>query len=154
MISPADLLLNYLAMLINRIDTDEGRRWERIEELEAQGHRIVDGGQDGEPDENGHSPFTTRDWRTGEILIAGRGTTEDHDRLLDEKDPDDRWYHIDHLDEILYGDEQTPLPPTPAGLPGHKIAEVLSEFVGENEDLVRDLVQAHIAYATGRQVTP
>jgi hypothetical protein len=79
---------------------------QRARVREAEGYRIVAGGQTG-PNVDGLSPWELTDWRTGRAVASGRGldsfqaSFEDH-----------RWWHIDSLTHDL------PVPaPEAVGLP-------------------------------------
>ncbi|TFV33147.1 hypothetical protein E4K10_30160 [Streptomyces sp. T1317-0309] len=48
----------------------------KVKKLEAAGHRVFDGGQDGGYDDNGSSaPWKVTDWRTGEVIASGQAPT-------------------------------------------------------------------------------
>jgi hypothetical protein len=93
----------HAAKVLQSLAAYYNRRDARIRDLEAAGHRIVDGGPGaGSTDAAGRQvAFETTDWRTGEILVAVTGQLEDHDRALDAADPDDRWWHIDCVEDDI-----------------------------------------------------
>ncbi|MFI6030711.1 hypothetical protein [Amycolatopsis magusensis] len=135
---PADLIRDHIeAVLLVHAD-DTRRRKTEIQALEAQGHRIVSGGQ---VDQNS---WEIRDWRTDQLLAQGDDGREGYDDTTDRLNPDDMWVHIDNVRE-----EPPPLPVTP-GIPqslGDLLADwvetlgvtdlEIASFIGWSEDKVR-----------------
>jgi len=118
-------------------DADHRRRVAEIARLEEEGYRIVTGGQTRPYGEDGDINVTTfemRDWRTNELLFEGRGTLDDYDRLCDEHDPEDRWFHIDNIDNIT-----SDTPPVPDGIP-ESLAQVLGDWAADNAADAHELV--------------
>jgi hypothetical protein len=78
----------------------------RARAKEAEGFRIVDGGQTG-PHVEGLAPWELSDWRTGEVVATGNGL--DSFQAIFESE---RWWHVDSLN-------YEPVVPVPAsgGLP-------------------------------------
>jgi hypothetical protein len=66
----------------------------KVAELEAQGYRVVDGGQTDGYGDDGTAPYEYTDWRTSEVLQSGRIASP-----ADIPDPpgSDMWYHIDRV---------------------------------------------------------
>jgi hypothetical protein len=134
-----DLVRAHIRALLSGQAQDTQQRDAEIEALEAQGHRIVDGGQTG-PDS-----WEILDWRTGEELAHGDDGLDGYDATTDRLDPDGTWIHIDQIDS-----DPGPRPVT-AGIP-ESLSEALddwissrstsdeeiAEFVGWSVDKVRD----------------
>lgn len=134
-----DVVRTHIQALLAEYAQDTQRRDAEIQELEAQGHRIVSGGQ------TGRDSWEIVDWRTGEELAHGSNGPDGYDATTDGLDPDGTWIHIDHI-----GPEPGPLPET-AGIPEslsealddwvsswHTSDEEIAEFIGWSVDQVRD----------------
>lgn len=131
-----ELLVDYIATVIALNDDDDRGRDEEIDALEAQGRRIVTGGQTGSYEKDGDREVTTfemRDWRTNKVIFENRGTIDDFDRLCRQHDPETRWYHVDLIGTT------SDLPPAPHGLPG-SLAQRLGDWATDHADEARDLV--------------
>jgi hypothetical protein len=63
-----------------------------IEKLEAEGHRIVDGGQISQ------MTWEIIDWRTGDVIAAGDDHIDGYEAKAAELDPGETWIHIDHIE--------------------------------------------------------
>jgi len=87
---------------------------------------------------DGSTSFEVRNWRTGELIFAGRGTLDDFDRQSAEHDPEDRWYHIDHVLEATTRD----LPPAPDELP-QSLAQVVGDWATDNMDDAREFLASY-----------
>jgi hypothetical protein len=74
---------------------------------EADGYRIVEGGQTG-PLVDGLAPWELTDWRSGEVIAAGSGLDSFQAQFESE-----RWWHIDSLayDHVRPLPESASLPP-------------------------------------------
>lgn len=70
-----------------------------IRQLEADGHRIVDGGQICGYDARGECGYRYTDYRTGNVLVEGRGTYEDDERETNAYPGSEHWIHIDSVTE-------------------------------------------------------
>jgi hypothetical protein len=102
-------------------------RFERAEELERSGRRIVDGGQvstDG---------WEIRDWRTDEVIAEGTDGLAEYEATVARLDPHDTWFHVDNLDD----DEPRPYVTTP-GMPpslGRAIEDWIDELSTPDEEI-------------------
>lgn len=98
----------------------------RIEELEAQGHRIITGGQIGQ------DGWDIIDWRTNEILAAGAGGLDEYEAAARDLDPDDKFVHHDRIleDEDL---EYVATPGIPDGIANAVEDWVLSDDADPEE---------------------
>ncbi|MDI6098843.1 hypothetical protein QLQ12_09550 [Actinoplanes sp. NEAU-A12] len=86
-----DLVKTHIQNALEANRADNEKIGERISELEAQGNRIVTGGQIGE------TAWDIVDWRTNEILAAGNDGPGGFLAAGQELDPDDRWIHYDRV---------------------------------------------------------
>lgn len=107
---------DYVQALLRQYRTDEDTRQERIRALETEGRRIISGGQTGE------DSWEITDWRTGELLASGTGGIDDYDAAATRLDPDDKWLHIDSLDD-------DPTSVEPVGIPA-SLASALQDWLG------------------------
>ncbi|PWW53163.1 hypothetical protein [Actinokineospora spheciospongiae] len=134
-----DSVCAHIQALLSVQARDMQRRDAAIQALQAQGRRVVDGGQTG-PDS-----WEIRDWNTGDELARGDGGIDGYDAVAERLDPDGTWVHIDHVEV-----ESDPRPVT-AGIPGSLGAalddwlsmtstsdEDIAEFIGWPVDKVRD----------------
>ncbi|AEV84830.2 hypothetical protein ACPL_3935 [Actinoplanes sp. SE50/110] len=126
----SDLLKEHVQSVLeaNFASVNQTRR--RIEDLEAQGHRIITGGQIGE------DGWDIIDWRTSEILAAGDGGLPEYEAAAADLDPDDKFIHHDRIleDEDL---EYVSTPGLPDGLANAvedwvltADADEVAEFIG------------------------
>jgi hypothetical protein len=95
----SDLLKEHVISVLeaNHASVDRTRR--RIEELEAQGHRVITGGQIGQ------GGWDVIDWHTNEILAAGDGGPDEYEAAVKELDPDDKFVHHDRIledEDLVY----------------------------------------------------
>lgn len=97
---------------------------QEIRELEANGYRIVDGGQDGSYDTQNRCAWSTADWRTGEVLVSGFGTIEEMEQAVEAADPEGRWVHRDGI-----GSEDGPEEVETEGVPA-SLAGQLANWIG------------------------
>lgn len=107
---------DYVQALLRQYQADEEARQERIRALEAEGHRIVNGGQ------TGHDTWEITDWRTGELLAHGTGDHRAYDDAATRLDPDGKWLHVDNLDA-------DPVDVEPVGIPA-SLADALQDWLG------------------------
>lgn len=134
-----DLVRAHIRALLSDEAQYTQQRDAEVEALEAEGHRIVDGGQ------TGQDSWEILDWRSGERLAYGADGLDGYDETTDRLDPDGMWVHIDQI-----GSEPGPGPVT-AGIPeslGEALDdwvssrstsdEEIAEFVGWSVDKVRD----------------
>lgn len=137
--SGIDAVREHACRVLQAASSENQTRLRHAEELERAGHRIVGGGQTG-PDS-----WTIYDWRTNQLLAEGATGIEGYDAVAERLDPDDRWFHCDHLwDDVPLTDVETPgVPPSLGraiedwlGSTGTPDAEI-AEFVGWSVDDVR-----------------
>jgi hypothetical protein len=122
-----------------QLQTDDAR-FERAEELERTGHRIVDGGQ---VSQNG---WEIRDWHSGELIAQGEDGIAGYDAAAARLDPDNKWVHVDHLhDDVPLPEVMTPgLPPSLGRAIEEWIGQMsttdeeIAEFVGWSVERVRE----------------
>lgn len=107
---------DYVQALLRQYRTDEDARQERIRALEAEGRRIVDGGQ------TGQDAWAITDWRTGNLIAKGTGGHRDYDAAAARLDPDGKWLHIDTVDA-------DPVNVEPVGIPA-SLADALQDWLG------------------------
>ncbi|MER6314390.1 hypothetical protein ABT237_11550 [Streptomyces sp. NPDC001581] len=100
---------------------------QRVAEVEAAGHRIIDGGQTGSYDDAGRASWAISDWRTGTVLASGCDDYEHYSAALTKADPDNCWILVDNLSEQTGLPEVDPIP----GLP-ESLAEALQEWIESN----------------------
>ncbi|MEV4343751.1 hypothetical protein AB0J83_04665 [Actinoplanes sp. NPDC049596] len=112
----SDLLKKHIENVLEDNFAATARVRKRIEELEAQGHRIVTGGQLGD------DAWDIIDWRTNEILAAGPGGLDELVAAGQELDPDDNWVHHDRILE-----DEAVTPTQTEGLP-EGLAEAIEDW--------------------------
>jgi hypothetical protein len=121
-----DSIRRIVAAAIVNLEADEKRFRDRVEELEAQGYRIIEGGSGYPGDEEGEwieDPYT--DYRTGEVVANDDG---------------EKHYHTDGI----YNDSYKVEPVDPLGLP-QELVHTIQEWVWENEEEARaPLTQASV----------
>ena len=85
-----------------------------IRRLEADGYRIVDGGQETSRDDEGESDWSMGDWRTGELLANGHGDAAACGEVADREESrrGERSYHRDPV----WTDMDMPV----VGMPGRR----------------------------------
>lgn len=114
--------------ILEAFKRDTERREAKLRELEADGLRIIGGGQTSSYDDDGNASFNVTDWRTGEVLGSGHGSFADYDALLKNLDSTGAFFHIDHLDDDLTIDELAyPVRPTD-GVP-ESLSDALIEWM-------------------------
>lgn len=103
-----DAVREHVRRVIEASRGDDQARLRRADELERDGYKIVDGGQIG-PD-----TWAIYDWRTNQLLAEGDNGIEGYDAAAEELDPNEKWFHYDHLyDEVPLSDVETPgVPPS------------------------------------------
>lgn len=107
---------DYVRAVLRQYRAEEDDRQERIRALEAEGRRIVGGGQTG-PDQ-----WEIEDWRSGETLAAGSGGIDAYDAAATRLDPEGTWLHVDNL-------ETDQVTVEPAGIPA-SLADALQDWLG------------------------
>ncbi|GAA2564250.1 hypothetical protein GCM10010435_40660 [Winogradskya consettensis] len=126
----SNLLKEHVQNVLEANFASLGQTRQRIEELEAQGHRIITGGQIGD------DGWDIIDWRTSEILAAGGGGIEAYEAAAAELDPDGKFVHHDRIledEDLTYVSS----PELPDGLANAiedwalaEDAEEVAEFIG------------------------
>lgn len=101
-----------------------------IQKAEAEGYRIIDGGQISDGDEDYLCEYT--DWRTGEVLYRGDGKDRPDPTVTE---PPGHW----HIDNLEFDISVTAEPV--AGLPD-SLVEAISYWVIENEEAARAWIQS------------
>ena len=118
---------DYVQALLRQHRLDEEVLQESIRALEADGHRIVDGGQ------TGQESWEITDWRTGDVLASGAGDHGLYDDAATRLDPGGKWLHIDNLDTGLADVE-------PIGIPA-SLADALQDWLGSTATPDEDVAQ-------------
>lgn len=118
----SDAVRDHVRKILETIAAENAAEDNRIAYLEEGGHRIVDGGQTGDYDDDNECDWEITDWRTGGVLAAGHGPAEDYGTAWDRLDPDGKFFHIDRVNDMPMAVPATPgVPPT--------LAEVLEQWV-------------------------
>lgn len=124
-------IMNVVAEVITQIDQYEAQKTATIAKLEAEGCRIVTGG------ETLDGGWEITDWRTQEIISSGQGDPDEYDREVERLDPDDRWQHIDNIEAELPYALRLDLIPDP--LP-FSLGNTLVDWIENNEDDARAML--------------
>lgn len=97
----------YVAAVIRADEEFDEHIARRSRDKEADGYRIVAGGQTG-PHVDGLAPWELTDWRSGELVATGSGLESFQAQFEAE-----RWWHIDSLavDHVAPVPESASLPP-------------------------------------------
>jgi hypothetical protein len=118
---------DYVQALLRQYRADEDARQERIRVLEAEGRRIISGGQ------TGHGTWEITDWRTGDLIVSGTGDHHDYDVAAGKLDPDGKWLHIDNVDA-------EPVSVEPVGIPA-SLADALQDWLGSTGTADEDVAE-------------
>ncbi|MEU4218256.1 hypothetical protein [Actinoplanes sp. NPDC026623] len=115
-------------LLRAQLATDDAR-YERLEELEQEGYRIVDGGQ------VGTDGWNILDWHTDEVIAEGDDGWDGYTAATKRLCPDGKWVHIDSVDDDL------PLPQvsTPGVPPS--LGQALDEWISQSDTSVEEIAQ-------------
>jgi hypothetical protein len=102
-----EAIREHVAAVIKTDEDLEEHVARRALDKEADGYRIVDGGQTG-PHVDGLAPWELTDWRSGEVIATGSGLDSFQSQFESE-----RWWHIDSLafDHVAPLPESASLPP-------------------------------------------
>lgn len=122
----ADAIVGYITAVLDALDRQDAELERRRAALEADGFRLVDGGQEG------GDRWSVDDYRTGAVLAAGDGGVEEYHAAWQ---PD--WYHID----LIRTDIGLVDPDPPEQLPS-SLCHTLIEWVLEHPADARRLVGA------------
>lgn len=109
-----DLVQEYVRRYLIAQREADGSLEDMIGKLEADGHRIIDGGQ------TGQTTWQYTDWRTGAVIASGDDRT-DEDEVLDALDPERTFLHIDNI-------PRQPVEPANPGIPP-SLARALEDWV-------------------------
>lgn len=121
---------DYVRALLRQYRADDEARQETIRALEADGRRIVDGGQ------TSQDSWEITDWRTEEVLASGTDGLRGYDAAASRLDPDGTWLHIDRIDSDETSVEPVGIPASLAGALEDWLGSVgtpdedVAEFVG------------------------
>lgn len=134
-----NVLAKLTAAVIAHVEANDDATEARCKELEALGHRIVDGGQIGQYD------WEYTDYRTGEVLAS----SERGDSLakVEESWDTNKWWHIDPITEDTWNLDL----PTVEGIPdsiAESIAETIEMWVENNQDEAKAWVAAQLGPTT------
>lgn len=136
-----NVLAKLTAAIIAHVEANDAATEARCKELEALGHRIVDGGQ------TGPGSWEYTDYRTGEVLASSaRGDDID---LVEESWNANKWWHIDPITEDTWNLDL----PTVEGIPAsiaEPIAETIEMWVENNEDEAKAWVAAQLGPTTDK----
>jgi len=116
---PEPLIHQHIRAVVAYENSDQAREEMLLASYEANGERIISGGQTG-PD-----TWDVTDYRTGELLAEGDNGLDGYCKLIGEVGQN--WVHIDPIIEALNDD-----PPKTEGLP-ESLCEVLLEWVEDAE---------------------
>lgn len=145
-VTSTDAVREHARRVLEKHNRNNEARLERIAKLEAEGHRIVNGGQ------TSHTGWEITDWRTGEVIAEGEYGIEGYNAATERLDPDGKWYHFDHTfdDETLEPTKTPGVPPSLAraieenwidalDTPDEEIAEFISWPVAKVRKYREDL---------------
>ncbi|MEV5915740.1 hypothetical protein AB0M00_43520 [Streptomyces chartreusis] len=126
--APTDTAVrDYVRALLRQYRADEEARQARISVLEAEGHRLINGGQ------TGQDSWEITDWRTGNLLASGAGDHRAYDEAVMRLDPDGKWLHIDTVDT-------DPADVEAVGIP-ESLADALQDWLGSAGTPDEDVAQ-------------
>ena len=125
-----ELIREFARLAVAEYERDDAEQDAEARRIEAEGYRLVTGGQEGSSYEDGRSDWAVRDYRTGELLISGHGTYEDYsaEAAAAVKARGERWYQHDSI--WLEMDMPLPTCPVVDGVPP-SLAEAVFEWVAE-----------------------
>ncbi|MFD1372314.1 hypothetical protein [Actinoplanes sichuanensis] len=129
-------LKTFIQDVLEANHADNGKIEEQIARFEAEGRRIVAGGQISE------TTWDIVDWRTNEILAAGEDGLDGYLAAGKELDPDDKWVHYDRvledtdLTQVDGGDLPDGLADVIEDWALSGDAEEIAEFIGWSVDKV------------------
>ncbi|MDJ0384963.1 hypothetical protein [Streptomyces sp. G-G2] len=119
-----DLTRRYIRKWLDANERVQEQFAQKVAEVEAAGHRLIDGGQTGSYDDAGRASWAINDWRTGAVLASGCDDYEGYSAAVAKADPDNCWILVDNLSEETGLPEVDSIP----GLPD-SLAEALQEWV-------------------------
>ena len=119
----ADVIREYIRTVLETTAAAEKAEEDEIARIEAEGFRLVDGGQLAE------DRWEITDFRSGEILAEGTGGPDEYFEAANALDNDVKIYYIGAIASEIYS--RFPVPDPPAGLP-ESLAEALAIWVNEH----------------------
>lgn len=117
--SLTDAVAKQIAITLDLLTKENQDYAAKIQQLEAAGYRIINGGSIGE------DSWEYTDYKTGEVLAKGSHAE------YDAYDPPMHWYHRDHICEDTLMERELV-----EGIP-ESLADCIIEWVQENEDEAR-----------------
>jgi hypothetical protein len=130
-------LIRFVQAVLDQATERHAAEQARCAEVEAEGFRIVDGGQTTPYDDDSKCGYAISDFRTGEVLARGHGTYEEFDAAWDTMGDKlgQPLYHRDRIfDEVLDRDDNRAWPATT--LP-KSLATALQEWADGYQDDAR-----------------
>jgi hypothetical protein len=135
-------LIRFVQAVLDQAAERHDAEQARCAAVEAEGFRIVDGGQTTSYDDDSKCGYAISDFRTGEVLAKGYGPAEDFDAAWDTLADKLRQplYHRDRIfDEVLESDDRQSWPATT--LP-KSLATALQEWADGYKDDARAWIAA------------
>lgn len=109
---------HHVRKILHAFETEDQKRDTEIARLEADGYRIVTGGQ------TGPKTWEITDWSTGELIGRGDDGLDGYEAATKRLSAGSRWRHIDRINE---GDDG--LPPLPEASPTAGVPPTLAELL-------------------------
>ncbi len=119
----ADVIREYLRAVLDTAAQAEKAEGDEIARIEAEGFRLVDGGQLTE------DRWEITDFRSGEILAEGDGGPDEYFEAANALDNDTKIYYVGAISSEVF--LRFPVPEPPTGLP-ESLAEALAKWVTEH----------------------
>jgi hypothetical protein len=119
----ADVIREYIRAVLDTTAQAEKAEDDEIARIEAEGFRLVDGGQVTE------DRWEISDFRSGEILAEGDGGPDEYFEAANALDGDAKIYYVGAIASEIHS--RFPVPEPPAGLP-ESLAEALAAWVSEH----------------------
>ena len=118
-----DVIREYIRSVLQTTRAAEQAEEDEIARIEAEGFRLVDGGQVAE------GRWEITDYRTGEILAEGAGGPDEYFEAANLLDNDRKIYYVGSIGAEIYS--RFPVPQPPAEIPV-SLAELLALWVNEH----------------------
>jgi hypothetical protein len=129
------VILRYIQTLIARNEELDAAELAAIARVEAEGKRVVFGGDSGRRNSEGEAIWEVQDWRTKEVIAKGEGPYESYLAAWEGTN----WVNAD---VVTAEDEDLELPDHD-GLP-ESLAQALAEWVESNMDEAREVVRLRV----------